>query len=208
MATRKKSSGERRTQAERRAQSRSALLEVAARGLSRHGYARLNLEHVAREAGYTRGALYHQFANKEDLAAAVLEWIEETWTAEVGHLLSGEGDPVDAILAAARGHAAYCRRGIARAHVALRLEFPDSSHPVGASIAAATDRLDSWFAALIADAQRSGAVPDDPPALDVARAVTGAMEAVVIELAEREPYDAQLAERAVRGLLGLAPDGA
>ena len=49
------------TQAQRSARTRSALLESAARGLSRHGYGDLVLEDVAREAGYTRGALYHQF---------------------------------------------------------------------------------------------------------------------------------------------------
>src|SRR3954454_10031808 len=44
------------TQAERSARSRSALLESAARGISRHGYGNLVLKDVAREAGYTRGA--------------------------------------------------------------------------------------------------------------------------------------------------------
>ncbi len=76
------------TQADRRARTRSALLEAAARGLSRDGYANLVLERVAREAGYTRGALYHLFANKEDVALAVVAWVEETWYAEVGHLLA------------------------------------------------------------------------------------------------------------------------
>ena len=47
----------RRTQAERRARSRSRLLESAARGLSRYGYGNLRLEEVARDAGYTRGAM-------------------------------------------------------------------------------------------------------------------------------------------------------
>lgn len=50
-----------------------ALLESAARNLSRYGYGNLVLEQVAREAGYTRGALYHQFQDKEDLALAVIE---------------------------------------------------------------------------------------------------------------------------------------
>ena len=75
---------QRSTQAERRARSRSALLESAARGLSRYGYGNLVLEDVAREAGYTRGALYHQFKDKEDLALAVLRWADETWRREVG----------------------------------------------------------------------------------------------------------------------------
>lgn len=47
----------RATQADRSARSRSALLESAARELSRFGYGNLNLERVASEAGYTRGAL-------------------------------------------------------------------------------------------------------------------------------------------------------
>jgi AcrR family transcriptional regulator len=57
----------RATHAERRARTRSALLEAAARGLSRYGYGNVVLEDVAREAGYTRGALYHLFEDKEDL---------------------------------------------------------------------------------------------------------------------------------------------
>src|SRR6266496_2597562 len=89
------------TQAARRARTRSALLEAAARGLSRDGYANLVLERVAREAGYTRGALYHLFANKEDLALAVVGWVEETWFAEVGHLLADDTDPVGALVALA-----------------------------------------------------------------------------------------------------------
>ncbi|HEX2240367.1 MAG TPA: helix-turn-helix domain-containing protein, partial [Actinomycetota bacterium] len=70
------------TQAERRARTRNALLEAAARGLSRYGYGNLVLEQVASDAGYTRGALYHLFANKEDLAMAVLSWVEESWYPE------------------------------------------------------------------------------------------------------------------------------
>ena len=48
------------------------------------GYGNLVLEQVAREAGYTRGALYHQFKGKEDLALAVIDWVDETWRQEVG----------------------------------------------------------------------------------------------------------------------------
>src|SRR3954464_2063441 len=98
------------TQAERSARSRDALLESAARGLSRYGYGNLVLEHVARDAGYTRGALYHQFRDKEDLALAVLRWTDETWQREVGEPAAREPDPVAALLAMARGHAVLCRR--------------------------------------------------------------------------------------------------
>src|SRR5258706_12472090 len=90
-ATRRRS-----TQVERSARSRSALLESAARGLSRYGYGNLVLEEVAREAGYTRGALYHQFKDKEDLALAVIEWVDQTWRREVGGLVEQQPDPVSA----------------------------------------------------------------------------------------------------------------
>ena len=119
------------TQAGRSARTRGALLEAAARGLSRYGYGNLVLERVASDAGYTRGALYHQFKDKEDLALAVLDWADETWRQEVGPLVDREADPVDALIALARGHAVFCRRDVARVGMALRLEFSSQDHPVG-----------------------------------------------------------------------------
>src|SRR5271167_1443723 len=86
--------GRRSTQAERSTRTRNALLESAARGLSRYGYGNLILERVASEAGYTRGALYHQFKDKEDLAIAVIDWVDETWRREVGRPIELEPDPV------------------------------------------------------------------------------------------------------------------
>src|SRR5919109_1330901 len=124
----------RATQAERRARSRSALLESAARGLSRYGYGHLRLEEVAREAGYTRGALYHQFKDKADLSLAVLEWVNETWRREVGEPSDREPDPVSSLITLARRHAVYCRRDVARVMMALRIEFSGQHHPVGREI--------------------------------------------------------------------------
>src|SRR5436190_5859068 len=123
------------TQAERSARTRGALLESAAGGLSRYGYGNLVLEDVAREAGYTRGALYHQFRDKEDLALAVIEWVNENWTREVGEPARQAGDPVGELIALARGHAVFCRRDIARVVMALRMEFTSRDHPVGREIA-------------------------------------------------------------------------
>lgn len=193
----------RRTQANRRARTRGALLEAAARGLSTYGYANLALERVANEAGYTRGALYHLFADKEDLALAVVKWVEETWDAEVGRLGAEEADPVDALIAVARGHAIYCRRDVARVMMTLRVEFAGQDHPVGRAITEVTDRLDADCAELVASGRRSGAIPPGPPPRVTAAALLGVVEAVGVQLAGQAPYDAELAERAVRGVLGL-----
>jgi AcrR family transcriptional regulator len=192
-----------RTQAERRARSRAALLEAAARGLSRYGYGNLVLEDVARDAGYTRGALYHQFRDKEDMALAVLRWADETWQREVGEPASREPDPLRALLAMARGHAILCRRDIARVALALRVEFSGRDHPLGRELERVQAGLVKRLARLINAGRRNGSIPPGPPAPTVALALVGALEGVVIALAGRAPHDELLAERAVEGVLGL-----
>jgi AcrR family transcriptional regulator len=195
----------RATQAERRERTRVALLRAAARGLSRDGYNNLTLERVASDAGYTRGALYHLFANKEDLALAVVGWIEETWNAEVRSPAAAKTDPVDALITLARGHAIYCRRDIARVMLTLRVEFAGQDHPVGRAIAEIIHRLTADCARWIGAARRSGAIPPGPPPRRTADAYLVVVEAVAIPLAGHAPHDTELAERAVRGVLGLPP---
>jgi AcrR family transcriptional regulator len=191
------------TQAERRARTRTALLESAARGLSRHGYGNLVLEDVAREAGYTRGALYHQFRDKEDLARAVLEWVDETWRQEVGAIAEQRSEPVAALMALARGHAVYCRRDVARLGMALRMEFSGQDHPLGRELERVSESLVKRCARLIGAGRRDGSIPSGPPARAVALALVGALEGTVIALAGHAPHDEELAARAVAGVLGL-----
>jgi AcrR family transcriptional regulator len=194
----------RSTQAERSARSRAALLESAARGLSRHGYGNLVLEQVAREAGYTRGALYHQFKDKEELALAVLHWADETWRREVGELADRESDPVAALLAMARGHAILCRRDIARVAMALRVEFSGRDHPIGRELERVQAGLVKRLVRLIDAGRGNGSIPAGPPAKAVALAFIGALEGAVIALAGQAPHDELLAARAVAGVLGLS----
>jgi AcrR family transcriptional regulator len=191
------------TQAERSARTRSALLESAARHLSRYGYGKLVLEDVARDAGYTRGALYHQFEDKEDLALAVLRWADETWRREVGERADQETDPVASLLAMARGHAVLCRRDVAGVAMALRLEFSGQDHPVGRELERVHQGLVKRCARLINAGRREESIPPGPPARAVALAFVGALEGAVIALAGQAPHDELLAARAAAGVLGL-----
>jgi AcrR family transcriptional regulator len=191
------------TQAQRRARSRDALLETAARGLSHYGNGNLKLEQVARDAGYTRGALYHQFRDKEDLALAVVEWVDETWKREVGDSFAQKADPAEALLTLARSHAVFCRRDISRVMMALRIEFVGQDHPVGREIVRVGKRLNADAARLINAGRRARSIPPGPPAKLVAASLLGGVEGVVMAVGPRAPHDEVLAERVAAGVLGL-----
>ncbi len=195
----------RSTQADRSARTRGALLESAARGLSRYGYGNLVLEQVAGDAGYTRGALYHQFKDKQELTLAAFAWVLETWDQEVGRLVERESDPVAALLTMARGHAVFCRRDIARVAVALRLELSGRDHPVGREVEKAYELLVEDCVRLIEAGCKAGSIPPGPPARVLALAFVGAIEGSVIALAGQAPHDELLAARAAAGVLGLDP---
>ena len=53
--------------AEKKAATRAALLEAAARVFGRGGFYGASVEEIAEEAGFSRGAVYSNFESKEDL---------------------------------------------------------------------------------------------------------------------------------------------
>lgn len=94
-------SAARRTQADRTAATRAALVAAARALFAAHGYAEVGTERVAQTAGVTRGALYHQFADKADLFAAVLEAVEVDLTARLVEVVAATpADDTDAVLVA------------------------------------------------------------------------------------------------------------
>ena len=222
MTSEEASGPDRPTQAERRDRTRNALFKAAANEFLRYGYADSSMERVANEvwssveAGSTAGDasagaassrpdLYPLFASKEELALAVVRFLEETWYDEVGYLFADEDDPVGALLAVARGHAVFCRNDVPPALATLRAEFEGRDHPVGRAVNRVFRRAIDDTIQLIITGRRSGAIPPGPPPRALALAYLGALDWVVKTLRGQAPYDALLAEKAAMGLLGLAP---
>jgi AcrR family transcriptional regulator len=195
----------RRRQAERRAASRAALLEATARGLSHVGYANLVLGEVATQAGYTRGALYHQFRDKDELVLATIAWVNETWFAEVGATFDEGLGPLETLCEVARRHAIYCRRDNARMMVALRMEFGERDHPIGHAVRAVERDLVERARRLIVAGRRDGSIPAGPSATLLAAAWMSAVEAAVIAVSGRVGQDEDIAERVARGILTAGP---
>jgi len=85
-----------RTQVERSAATRDALIAAGRSLFATRGYGEIGTEAIARAAGVSRGALYHQFADKIDLFTAVFESVEAELIAgiEIALAESAETDPV------------------------------------------------------------------------------------------------------------------
>jgi AcrR family transcriptional regulator len=195
-------------QDERRESTRAALLEVVARLISRHGLRAITLDQIAREAGYSRGAIYHLYRNKDELAIAALAWIVKAWEAQVLPLLDAATDPVRALYTIAAQHAIFCRRDVARVAMSLRYEYTDPQHPVGAAIEAEYQELYEMVRTYIESAQTAATIGRDVPSPMLAEAFVGVLEGVVIAARGQEPLDAVLAVRSVAGVLGLPHDSA
>ncbi len=134
--------GARATRAERQAQTRERLIEVARQLFLTDGYAATSLEKVASEAGFSKGAVYSNFSGKEELCLAVLDTVHaeqiegvlEAFTAKtdltsrieafVEWARRGVGNPrytaLEVEFAAAARHSAYVARELVKRHRDLR----------------------------------------------------------------------------------------
>jgi AcrR family transcriptional regulator len=88
-------------------QTRAALLDAAQREFAEHGFFAATLERIADRAGFTRGAIYKNFADKYDLFHAVLtEWITQQTQSLSRDLAAAQDGPpqLDVLQAWFEGH--------------------------------------------------------------------------------------------------------
>ncbi|OBI91019.1 TetR/AcrR family transcriptional regulator [Mycobacterium asiaticum] len=92
----------RRTQEERSAATREALITAARKLFGQRGYADVGTPEIAKEAGVTRGAMYHQFTDKATLFRDVVEAVEQDVMARMAGLVAASGavTPADMIRSA------------------------------------------------------------------------------------------------------------
>ncbi|MCA2262813.1 helix-turn-helix domain-containing protein [Mycobacterium marseillense] len=92
----------RRTQEERSAATREALIAAARKLWGLRGYAEVGTPEIASAAGVTRGAMYHQFADKATLFREVVEVVEQDVMARMAVVVAeaGVATPTAAVRAA------------------------------------------------------------------------------------------------------------
>src|SRR3712207_3440591 len=90
-----------RTRRQQRSETRAALLEAAARVFARQGFHRASVEAVADAAGFSTGAVYSNFAGKEDLFLALYEERIERRREELRAAFRSEAEPRASLASAA-----------------------------------------------------------------------------------------------------------
>lgn len=88
MTARKQEVPVRRTRSEAREQTRQRLLDAALEVLLEKGFAASSVEDIAARAGFTRGALYSNFADKDAVFLALMDARMTHRMAEVTHVMT------------------------------------------------------------------------------------------------------------------------
>lgn len=98
------------TRAERSAQTRRQLLRAAERVFRRDGFHGASIETIAAEAGFTKGAFYGNFADKEEAFLTLLETRFARRARAVERAARGQADSLDSARALGQVFARSLRR--------------------------------------------------------------------------------------------------
>ena len=187
---------------ESQAQTREALLSAARDLFDAKGFAATSIADIADEAGYTTGAVYSNFANKDDLFLAVLE---RQLTAEMLALqeaLSAEKTIGARLEVAGRWYASQAgfgrRRTQAFAELALLAGSNERTH---SRLQEQRRRLHQAIAALLHQQEVELAIEFSVPLATLAAAVLALLEGFALSSAVGDDIDASVVVAALEMLL-------
>lgn len=98
-------------QAERRAATTEAILKAGRRLFGDRGFAATTIDDIAEAAQVAKGAVYHHFATKEAVFAAVFDAVSRDLVAEIDRAMRTEKDVLAAIVAGTQHYFAACAKG-------------------------------------------------------------------------------------------------
>lgn len=93
------------------ARTRVKLIAHGRRLFARGGQAAVGVIEVSKAAGVTTGALYHHFANRQDLLRAVMEDVAASVAARAVEAMTGRDDPWDRLMAGVTAVLDACLEG-------------------------------------------------------------------------------------------------
>jgi AcrR family transcriptional regulator len=196
----------RRTQAERTAATRARLLEAGRHLFATDGYAAVATQTIVDAAGVTRGALYHQFADKTGLFAEVYEEVERDLVAQISARIVA-AEPADQLAAMRIGARLFLEE--CSAPDVQRIVLIDAPAVLG---------WERWrevgmkyglgiIEAMLAQAMADGAIPDQP-LRPTAHVLLGALDEAALFVSRAADTDEALTQmygvcdRVISGITG------
>ncbi len=158
------------TRQERKERTRADLLRAARVVFERRGFHGASLDEIAEEAGYTKGAVYSNFASKDDLFLAVLEHFFEERRALYRSFVLDQKTLEGAVRAVARFWREANERDPEWARVLSEFLVHASRHePLRVAANAVRERTRTGIASLIAELGRRHGVEFVLPPEEIAR---------------------------------------
>ena len=167
------------SRAEAKARTRQQLLDAAAQTFARKGYADASVEEIAESAGYSTGALYSNFASKEELFLELMSARASRRVTAVTEILETMDDPVEALARLMERTADHDKNTDL---MALRAEFwlyaVRNPAAMEALAAQRRDQVDALVSVISAAMERWGA-PADVSATELATVVLAMFQGLV-----------------------------
>jgi AcrR family transcriptional regulator len=187
------------TRSERAAVHRAALLEAARRVFLAAGYHGASVDAVAREAGFTIGAVYSQFGSKAELFLALLEQRVDERIGQIRSVADGAGVAAE-VAAVARQWAGVLRTDLDWTLVVIEFRVHAARDPVlAARFAEVHDRLLRTVVEVITESL--GLAAPTPEVEDLARLLLSAAPGgALARAAEGEAFRDELMEEATVAL--------
>ena len=203
---RKTQPDESRSQQERSAQTRALIINTAAELFEQKGYDGASLNAIIAQTGMTKGAFYHHFASKDELAQAVFRDEQQQLVAEMREAAAGHDDALQQIRGMLLARARLLQEEPSlRSFLRLASEMTVRFGP-GSEFAASYEVPVAAFAELISRGQQQGVVNPqlDPQQAGAAlfAALLGAdeMSRVISSGADLEERTAGWLDVMIRGL--------
>lgn len=195
----------RKANAQKTEQRRRQVLDAATRCFREKGFAGASIADICKEAGMSPGHLYHYFASKDDIVAAIAEEDRAAAAQTMGQLAE-EGQLVDALLASLNPAVDLGNYAIDGA-LAFDVFAEAGRNPrVAKAVSSIYREVNQGLAALISEAQSKGQIPSSIDPSGAALTITALVEGLVVMGVSHD--DAELAratptvKRMIRAALG------
>lgn len=151
-------------------ESREKIAKAALRLFARKGYSNASLEEIAKQAGFTKGAVYHFFRSKEALLLALLRDIEERSIGTTTLALEQfDGSAMDKLVRFKNLQAQWAARNADDLAILIWVSVESAHRKSGVrtQVLHIYARIEAVLTGIIEAGIRSGEFPSDLPIADV-----------------------------------------